>query len=398
MRSPAPQNQPPTRRHFLSLAATAAGAAVVPSLLGAGGAGGAGGGRFSFVLLGDLHFDRMEHHDLAWLERTHPNDLSQIRNYTRITREVMPQLLARVRETVAELNRAPATRVAFVLQAGDLVEGLCGNAELATRQNREALDFVRGAGLGAPFLFTKGNHDVTGDGAREAFATVFLPFLAAERAAVSPGAGPLKQACFTVEHGSAQFAFFDAYEPAASLDWFEAVAARRTAEHLFVVVHPPVVPYGARATWHLFSAEKDRARRERFLELLGRGHALVLGGHIHKYNTLARAAGGGRFAQFALSSVVGGPAVAAKTPLAGIADYTGDQIAVEPNFSPDTAAARRAVLAAERPFVRSFEYADLPGYAVVTVDGPSVTARMYAGVSREVWRTIDLTGLARGTG
>ena len=83
----------------------------------------------------------------------------------------------------------------------------------------------------------------------------------------------------------------------------------------------------------------------------------------------------------------------AKTPLSGLADYTGDQIKVEPKFSPDTETARRAVYEAEKPFVKAFEYADLPGYAVVTVDGPRVTAQMYAGFSRQVWRTVDLAGL-----
>jgi hypothetical protein len=231
------------------------------------------------------------------------------------------------------------------------------------------------------------------DMARDAFVKVFHPFLAQEAAAVAPGTGVLSNAFFSVENGNAQFAFFDAYQTAASLEWFEAVAAKRTAEHLFVVVHPPVVPYGARATWHVFASEKEKFKREKFLELLGRQHAVVLGGHIHKYNTVARAAGGGRFAQFALSSVISGPDVTAKTPLSGLADYSGDQIKVEPKFSPDTEAARRAVYAAEKPFVKAFDYADLPGYAVVTVDGPRVTAQMYAGFSRQVWRTVDLTGL-----
>ncbi|MEO6244207.1 MAG: metallophosphoesterase [Opitutaceae bacterium] len=385
--SPAPFA--PTRRQFLGTATAAAGLAFAPSFARAAG----GAAQFSFVLLGDLHYDKLEHHDLAWLDRTHPNDLSQIKNYSRVTQEIMPRLFATVRETVAELNRTPATRVAFVLQAGDLVEGLCGSEALSVRQNSEALAFVRDARLGAPFLFTKGNHDVTGDGAREAFAGVFHPFLTEQARAVRAGAGAVTSARYTVECGNAQFVFFDAYETAASLAWFEAVAAKRTAQHFFVAVHPPVVPYGARATWHVFAADREKAQREKFLEILGRQHALVLGGHIHKYNTLAREAGGGRFAQFALSSVVNSLEVAAKTPLTGLADYSGDQIRVEPNFSPDTALARRAIYEAERPFVKAFDYADLPGYAVVTIDGPRVTAKMFSGVSREVWRSVDLSAL-----
>jgi len=377
-----------TRREFLRTASTtAAGLALAPSLARA-----AAPRAFSFVLLGDLHFDRLEHHDLAWVEKTHPGDVRQIQDYSRITRELMPRLFATVRETVADLKRAPDGRVPFVLHVGDLVEGLCGSEELSVRQNTEAVAFVRDAQLGAPFLFTKGNHDITGPGAPAAFGRVFLPFITEQARAVVAGAGEFRSARYTVEFGHAQFAFFDAYD-AESLAWFEAVAAKRTAEHFFAIVHPPVVPYGARATWHVFASEKDKAKREKFLMLLGEQRALVLGGHIHRFNSLARTAGRGRFAQLAVSSVVGSADVKLKTPLSGLADYTGDQIRVEPQFSPDTEKARRAVYDAERPFVNAFEYADLPGYAVVTVDGARVTARIFSGVGRELWRTVGLTEL-----
>jgi hypothetical protein len=382
-----------TRRSFVQTSVAAAGAMLLPGF--AQGAAAESRRSFSFVLLGDLHFDALEHHDMAWVEKEKPNDVSQIRNYSRITREVTPRLLARVRETVAELNRTAATRVAFVLQVGDLVEGLCGSEERSVRQNREALAFVQGAQLGAPLLFAKGNHDITGPGAVAAFGTVFHPFLTAQVRAVAPHSEAVASARYAVDAGNAQFVFFDAYEAAKSLEWFEAAAAKRTADHFFVIVHPPVVPYGARATWHLFATAKDRARREKFLSLLGDQHSLVLGGHIHRYNALARLAGKGRFAQFALSSVLADVVVKPKTELRGVETYTPDQIAVEPAFSPANIAERRAVYETEREFVRAFDYADLPGYAVVTVDGANVTAKMYAGASGDVWRTVDLTALAK---
>jgi hypothetical protein len=66
---------------------------------------------------------------------------------------------------------------------------------------------------------------------------------------------------------------------------------------------------------------------------------------------------------------------------------------VEPDFSPATDKQRRAVYQTEAPFVQQFEYADLPGYAVVTVNGPAVTAKIYAGVTRQLWRTLKLSKL-----
>jgi UDP-2,3-diacylglucosamine pyrophosphatase LpxH len=305
----------------------------------------------------------------------------------------MPQLFGAVRETVADLNRDAATRVPFVLQVGDLVEGLCGSEERAARQNREALEFVRGAQLGASFVFAKGNHDVTGDGAPEAFAEVCHRFLGEQAVNFTGDGKPKTAANYTIEHGDALFCFFDAYD-AQSLAWLEAALAKRTARHCFVTIHPPVVPYGARATWNIFGAARDKAKREKLLEMLGRQNAFVLGGHIHRFNTLTRTTpGGGKFVQLAVSSVINAASIKAKDALSGVGDYNGDQVRAEPAFSPDTEAARRAVYDGERPFVTSFEYADLPGHAVVKVTPARVTAQIYAGAGRELWRTVDLTAL-----
>ena len=121
------------------------------------------------------------------------------------------------------------------------------------------------------------------------------------------GISRLSTARYRIEYGNALFCFFDAYDK-ESLPWLEAELARRTARHCFVILHPPVVPYGARSTWHLYSGERDKAQRERLLELLGKHNVFVLSGHIHKYSLLVRAApGGGKFLQLGVSSVIRAP-------------------------------------------------------------------------------------------
>jgi hypothetical protein len=377
-----------TRREFLnSLLAGATGLALLP-----GPAGAANRETFSFPLLGDLHFDKLEHHDLEWLQKDKPDDVRQVRDYTRITAQVMPRLFSRVAQVVAGLRASDEGAVPFVLQVGDLVEGLCGNEPLARKQNAEATQFIRESNLGAPFLFTKGNHDVTGSGAIEAFRSVFHPFLA-EQAAGFGGGEKLSSARYSLAYGNSQFFFFDAYDK-ESLAWFEGALARRTARHCFVLVHPPVVPYGARATWNLFAGEREKGARDRLLDLLGKNEAFVFTGHIHKYNLLVRATpGGGRFLQLAVSSVISDLEVSPHRLLEGVASYNPDQVKVEPDFSPATEKQRRAVYQAEAPFVKQFQYADLPGYAVLSVDGPKVSAQIYSGISNTVWRSLDLSGL-----
>src|SRR5690349_10285531 len=84
---------------------------------------------FSFPVLGDLHFDRLDHHDLPALGREKPDDLRQVGDYSRITAEIMPKLFTAARDTIKDLNRAPETKAPFLIQVGDLVEGLCGTEE-----------------------------------------------------------------------------------------------------------------------------------------------------------------------------------------------------------------------------------------------------------------------------
>lgn len=376
-----------TRRHFLQQAALAG---LAGTVAGQEQVAEADKDAFSFLLLGDLHFDRMEHHDLVWLNEFKKGDLSQVENYSRLTREVTPVLFATLRETLKELNGNAATKAPFVLQVGDLVQGLCGSEELAVRQNSEAVQFLDKELPGTPFLFTKGNHDVTGEGAPVAFANVFHPYLTRQVQSLKAEAETIKSARYTVEHGGALFCFFDAYDK-ESLAWLEAVLARRTARHCFVIIHPPVVPYGARSTWHLYAREDQRVQREKLLGLLGQNEAIVLGGHIHKFNAMERTTpGGGRFVQLALSSIMKGSDPEPKDLLSGMEAYTGDQVKVEPRFSPETETERRAVYDRERSQVKSFEYADLPGYAVIRVNGGKVSADLYAGTTRRLWRTVEL--------
>ncbi len=288
----------------------------------------------------------------------------------------MPTTFRVVKQAIEELRKSDAPP-AFVVQVGDLVEGLCGSEELAVRQNREAVAFIQQADLGLPFLFTKGNHDVTGDGAVTAFDEVLQPFMQSQAGQIDPVTKHDK-ANHTVAIGDSLFVFYDAYDK-ASLDWFDSVCRERSARRMFVVTHPPVAPYGARATWHLYSDEKSASRRTKLLELLGNNEAVVMGGHLHKFSAITRRVGTGRFSQLAVSSVVSSPADPPRDVRSGIAEYTGEQVLLEPKHSPETLEKRRLIYDIERPYVTDFDYADSAGYAVVKVVGDSIEVSVFSG-------------------
>ena len=234
-----------TRREFVrTLLAGTAGLSLLPPPVRA-----ASREAFAFPLLGDLHYDELSCHDLESLGREKPDDLRQVREYSSLTTDTVPRLFASVRETIADLNGSPDTTVPFAVQVGDLVEGLCGSAEQARQLDAAALAFVREARLGVPFLFTKGNHDITGPG-RRTHSRASSTRSWANRQQSLAGISKQPQRDTTSNTVTRSFCFFDAYDK-ESLPWLEAELARRTARHCFVVIHPPVVPYGARATWHL---------------------------------------------------------------------------------------------------------------------------------------------------
>jgi len=376
-----------SRRRVLGAGALAAAAALAagPASLAAG----AQNDSFSFLLLGDLHFDRLEHHDMEWLKREKPNDVRQVENYSRITREVTPALFAELRARVRSERDT-----AFALHIGDFVEGLAGTPELARVHCKDAVAFLRDAKLERPFLFCKGNHDVTGPGSVEAFNEVLLPYLAGE------AGQKLTSASFAYRRGPALIAFLDAYRPVeAELEWLEkTLAARGDARHVFVVVHPPLVPYGARSNWHLLAKPADSARRERLMDLLGEHRALVLCGHLHKYGTVVRSTKKGPFVQVATLSVLPGPDLKPKNEVEGVKQYGPDLVRLEPEFSPQTETERRALLAAEAPHIRHYEYADLPGYGRVTVRPEDVTLDLYVGLGKKHYRTLSLTRLLTAAG
>lgn len=58
---------------------------------------------------------------------------------------------------------------------GDLSEGLAGSPQKAIQMANNAFKAVNKMNLKVPFIMTKGNHDITGPGAKEAFEKYTYP-------------------------------------------------------------------------------------------------------------------------------------------------------------------------------------------------------------------------------
>ncbi len=58
------------------------------------------GPAYSFVYIGDIHFDKRSHHDFGWVKANKPNDIRQIEDYVRITENHTPGLLRRIQTAI----------------------------------------------------------------------------------------------------------------------------------------------------------------------------------------------------------------------------------------------------------------------------------------------------------
>ncbi len=344
------------------------------------------GGEYSFVYLGDMHFDKMSHHDFKWVKAEKPNDIRQIEGYVESTEKYAPGLLERIQSSIESSDG----QIKMVVQGGDLTEGLCGSRELQETQFRDVKAFIREYIPDTKFLATKGNHDITGPGAREAFDNMMLPWLSDECGK------QINSASFFIMQGPDLFVFFDAYHN-NSLDWLDKTMRQNKHRHVFVVVHPPVVPYNARSTWHLFWREREEETRERFLQILGESNAIVLTAHLHKFHILRRKTPSGTFVQLSMNSVISSPNSIVRDHLEGLDNYNGDLVKLEPQFQPDTEAQRRKMLEDEKPYITSFEFADFPGYAVINVSDDNVTADIFVGDSGKAWKSVSLTPVLNKT-
>jgi hypothetical protein len=281
-----------------------------------------------------------------------------------------------------------AKEASLVVQSGDFTEGLCGNYTLAERQLNEFIHFTENM-IHAPFLISKGNHDITGPGADSAYKSIIFPFLERQTG------NPIHDSKYVYIKDNTAFFFYDSYDR-TSLDWLaEQMKKFRDVPVKFVIMHEPVVPINARSKWTEFSGASEKENHDMLLELLGNNNAIVLAGHLHAYGLVVRKTNHGRFIQLSGSSVVDNLNQEPDQVISGINSYGVSLIDLEPGFSPADKDERRAILLKEKPFILYFEYALLQGYMVIHVNQEKITAELYTGTGLKKWKTVDLTGLLK---
>ena len=311
---------------------------------------------YAFPLLGDLHFDRMTHHDLDWVKREKGGDLRQIDGYVETTAKYTPRLFARVRQAIAD-SKVP---VPFVLHVGDLVEGLCGSRDLHTTQCREAIAAVEAATFGVPVRWPRATTTSPAPGAPDAFNDVLLPWIS----------GQLKQdlhapaASYTLMHGDDLFVVFDAYKP--DLDWLDRALAAAPSLPARSSCRPARRPLQRPGELDDLRQRKAGGPVKRLLDALAKRPRHRPQRPPPPLRRRQRQSDAGSIVQLAVSSVLKADDPKPREELAGVAQYTPDLLLnTEPKFAPESIELRRRIVVEEAPAIRRFEHADLPGFAML---------------------------------
>jgi len=342
------------------------------------------GDAFCFFLLGDLHYDRLIDHDFDLLSAGHRK---QIEHYSRATLENSPFLIEAMKKKIS----ASTMPVPYIIQLGDFTQGLCGSEELATQQLTRFTKWIDDHKLGSPFVVIKGNHDITGPGAKSAYSEVVFPW---QSKILNR---PIETDCYFFRHKNVLIINFYEHNP-NSLEWLldtlEEEASK--SEHVIVLSHAPFIANSARAHWGVYLQSGKRVEDSvTAIEALGRHKAILLTGHLHKYSVLSRKTPQGGIVQLALSSIMKDRKNAIQKELI-TKDYGLNLINAEPGWDPKSLERRKEIIENEKPHIQFFEYANAPGYAQITVKGKDVSFEMYAGPNFELYKKVNVSKLLEG--
>ena len=339
--------------------------------------------RSSLIMLGDIHYDLMEDHDMEWL-RNKPDDLRQVKEYTAFTRDNWNDFMAIIKKR-AESENPP---VKAILQLGDLSEGLAGTEAKAAQMAFNTMKAINVSQMPVPWIIAKGNHDITGPGAVKAFQDHYVPML--RKQTNNPG---ISNASYSYSYDNVQITCIDPWDKETNMIAFlEKELSGSKAKIKFVMIHEPVIPVTERC-WHVMLNEPEK--RERFLEVIAKNKAIVLCGHLHRYSVVRRNTPFGPVVQVIAISVVKDRNYL--NPSNVITEYGPSLAENVPDWQPETLPARKAMLSEEAKYVTWYKQTDLPGYAVIGIDEKEETIllKYYAAFSDKPYDIVDLTKLLK---
>ena len=228
---------------------------------------------YEVLVLGDLHYDSLDVRSDA--DKLRPGLKRELERNLERWQSSIPLMLEAAGKIATEQN------VVFAVQLGDFIQGDCGSRKLQEKAFCDALGEVRKRlPLSIPFYPLKGNHDIRGKGAEEAYRNIMIPYLDAtliKDNAVS------KSENYAFVHDKDLFILFDSIRP--DISFLEnTLNLHPNTRYVFFLTHIPVLPclqYQPAEVVFWYFGDKPQERKK-LLSLLSSRNAIVLSAHIHK--------------------------------------------------------------------------------------------------------------------
>lgn len=336
----------------------------------------------SLLVLGDLHYDLLEDHDMDWLQNK-PGDLRQVtKEYTVYTEKYWDDFMMALKKR-AKQN---VPQVKAIIQLGDLSEGLAGSDEKARQMASNTMIALDKTEMQAPWILTKGNHDITGPGAEKAFQEFYVPMI--QKQTKNP---EINNSSYSYRYDNVQITCIDPWDKEIDMtDFLESELSASNAKYKFIAIHEPVIPVTERC-WH--TLRKDEKKREKLLEVIAKNNAVVLCGHLHRYSVVRRDTKFGPVVQVMVISVIKDRNY--QQPTKVITEYGPSLAENVPDWQPETLDDRKQMLAEEAKYVSYYKQTDLPGYAVINIDEKEdkIILEYYAAFGEKPYDTINLKKL-----
>ena len=367
------------RREFITLSATGIMGLVASSFPIPLSAKGKGEKEYSLIILGDTHFDvdppsvyhsnYMEKND--WLNKVQRAEFA--RN-GEMWKDRCPRLLQRASQLIGKDTR-------MVLQMGDLIQGDCGKAEVHKQMLSDAIERMKGAMGGLPFVTVTGNHDIRGTDAKEAYHQ-FMP------ARMSQELGKtVTKTTFGFNIGDDAYIFIDFNDP-DDAEINRLLDETKGAHHTFIITHGPVFPSddsSCRWFFHGGASEAETQARRHFRQAFAQRNAIVLCGHTHCTDFMDWYGDGGRITQMTMSSVWSSEKQKQYTVRSeGAADYGMMREKTRQSEENSNLKDETALFDEYRPGIRQHTNSRSQGSYRLNVSRKHVSIDFYAGDSKEL--------------
>ena len=269
---------------------------------------------YSIVLLGDIHYDKAEFHQMPefdktvswnmcrengiftwrghnkWMNASHATTSHNYPLNVRMWKEDLPFIIDRAAKCGVENDSV------YTFQLGDMIHGDCGKLDLHKKNLHEAIDYMTSR-FKSPVLVSCGNHDPRGPFGQQAWNEVMLPYF--DKAAKNI---QRKNTNFSVRVGRDLYYFHDAINP--DFDYLKKILdANKDARYTFFISH---VPLFAMAKNHINDSLAENF--DNLLSMLAECNAIVLSGHTHWISLTRYRHDGKRIDQFVLNSTMRKPA------------------------------------------------------------------------------------------